>query len=1760
MRLTHALSIACLACIPANAQLPVSFAVTVDKGGGETVELNLTQHSVRSSDYLVRSWDTVSGYVEEHSQTNQVLEVRTYRGHVTENPNELVVAVVLPGDVMNAEGHIGKGRAWSVSGIDVSSALGNGPAGTPPAFTPPTPTAAPTNGYDYGLMPVQQYLPPTQIYKVHPVFDITSKQYDSAGGTVDGAVALTEHSVNVHDFFNVRDVMVNHELSEVIVRKEQFYASTAASNLRAEWLTQGQNSRGYIASYFPYNWSYAGGFASGSNFYNAGGEAVCVNAFYHENAHNFGADHYLYGRDTMGGNRPLHEVMNAQQVMRKVDQEVTEGDFLPVASYSTQVHPHTTIDLATTPMDTPVNLDVMANDWDANGDTLSIKSFTTTTQVGGTVTETGGILTYTPPSGYVGKDVIVCEIQDSTGLYTVEPVHIEVLSEGLTAHYAFEETSGSNVADSSGNNIPGNLIGSTFDADSAQGVVGNAISVMASEGMLCGTADLIDESLYGLTENAWPLEEPHTSHFFDPMDESFSVALWFNASEVSERTTLMHKSNKAAIGWEVYLEDGGNIAIRVRPWDSIVGNSVLNSGVTATPHTWYHVAMVLNRADNNARLYVNGVEQGTPLPLNGTDWFFEGRTGCMLGSHYWNGGPSVPILFDEVMTYSDALTPAEVQALHTIGDVPAGIVSPSNESLNQPTNTQLAWLEGHTSYLHQVYFGTDEAAVASATPASPEYQGQQTATTFDPGVLDFSKNYYWRIDEVDGGTIIPGTVWRFTTAATALTEHLVLHLTMDNVDAQTSEDGTHTYDDIAFPAQDFQSFNAIPGAAGIIGEAVDLNGTADTIRSYDTNPVVRPPSGGVSISFWINTTSTQSSNELVYSAGGAYFMLYDDGDLRLIFDGSSSGTGYFDTNINDGQWHHVVAHNDGSGLTTLYIDGAPFGTQSESLNDIGSLNRTMGIGSGYNGLGDNLEASFDDFAVWQRAITPAEVSTIHSLGLAGSTFNDVPILVDTSFEVAEGFTGTSAGSHSALGTEVDTLGVTWTEVSDARIWNRTDIPPDGVQSLALGINTSAASCDVSIPGTTQGVGIVSFDYASFSSSADNTFRLLYNDNAGSGWVEAWSTQIVGNNPDWTDKPWHSAEISINTPGDVDLRFETSGSRGVNIDNIKVTGVETDPNLPPTAGDTSGTVAENAGSGVTAATVVATDPNAGDSLDYSITEGNGAGLFEIDDNGDITTTADLDYESSSQHILTVTVSDLGGLFATATVTVDVTDINEDPAFTSDPIIEPNVLVFSTFSSTLAGTAIGLDAGETAIFSKLDGPDWLNVDSDGNLWGTPKGTDGGLNSFTVQVDDGTGNSGQATLQLTVDESGRVFEDGFESYDADNPSDFSIGGSPTGNWTTSSTDSDATRIFSSGNFGGTRLWISDVDGTSLTSAGIAAGSNADYTLSAVLVTETGHGNRTLNGTYDVLVGQTAETAVSLIGGPQAIVTHGDNWVTDNSKADHVFTENFQTGSLTPGDLLFVRFTRVDILSTGGWFGVDDVEVDLNGVIQNTPPTWNTSPVDETAATEGVSYNSTLADNASDLDLDTLMFSKTSGPDWLSIASDGSLSGSPEQEDVGSNSWTVDVSDGTAAPIEVTLNITVQADHDADGDPDVTDPDDDNDDIPDVWELANGLDPMLDDAAVDADMDGFTNGDEYLADTDPQDSGSRLALTLEAAPGSGIPTIRFDTSPNRVYTVEWHADLTNGPWQDLDPPMNGTGSEMTVPDSSGFPIRFYRLRVALP
>ena len=103
---------------------------------------------------------------------------------------------------------------------------------------------------------------------------------------------------------------------------------------------------------------------------------------------------------------------------------------------------------------------------------------------------------------------------------------------------------------------------------------------------------------------------------------------------------------------------------------------------------------------------------------------------------------------------------------------------------------------------------------------------------------------------------------------------------------------------------------------------------------------------------------------------------------------------------------------------------------------------------------------------------------------------------------------------------------------------------------------------------------------------------------------------------------------------------------------------------------------------------------------------------------------------------------------ATLSITINPINDDPVFTANPIVlTAGTEGFAYTGQTIAGSATDIDAGDTLSYSKISGPSWLTVASDGAITGTPPVGSAGLNSFTVRATDSASATVDATLEITI-----------------------------------------------------------------------------------------------------------------------------------------------------------------------------------------------------------------------------------------------------------------------------------------------------------------------------------------------------------------------------------------------------------------------------
>ena len=120
------------------------------------------------------------------------------------------------------------------------------------------------------------------------------------------------------------------------------------------------------------------------------------------------------------------------------------------------------------------------------------------------------------------------------------------------------------------------------------------------------------------------------------------------------------------------------------------------------------------------------------------------------------------------------------------------------------------------------------------------------------------------------------------------------------------------------------------------------------------------------------------------------------------------------------------------------------------------------------------------------------------------------------------------------------------------------------------------------------------------------------------------------------------------------------------------------------------------------------------------------------------------------------------------------------------------------------------------------------------------------------------------------------------------------------------------------------------------------------------------------------------------------------------------------------------------------------------------------------------------------------------------------------------------------------------------------DGDGIPDLWELTHFNSHTGAVANVDSDGDGYTNLQEYIADTDPNDPLS--FLRIQEWFRGGTLMISFAGSTGRLYQVIGTTNLVTGDWDTIpSQPLIPGSPGMTIPVQDGSPA-YLRLEVSLP
>ena len=209
-------------------------------------------------------------------------------------------------------------------------------------------------------------------------------------------------------------------------------------------------------------------------------------------------------------------------------------------------------------------------------------------------------------------------------------------------------------------------------------------------------------------------------------------------------------------------------------------------------------------------------------------------------------------------------------------------------------------------------------------------------------------------------------------------------------------------------------------ASGLIGGASDwaANGAILSVAGSDLSKFEFPSGGtgdgGRTIAFWVKTTETARST--FYASGGiaygsqygansaiwqsysldytpsnnnqleAYMHSAPDGGFNVAYNTTDDAS--FD--LHDDAWHHVaetMVRTGGTTETTLYVDGAILGgaDNPDSKSHPGGyplVHFTLGMNA-EGSTNQDLNGLLDEFAIWDRTLTAAEITQIHTNGLLG---------------------------------------------------------------------------------------------------------------------------------------------------------------------------------------------------------------------------------------------------------------------------------------------------------------------------------------------------------------------------------------------------------------------------------------------------------------------------------------------------------------------------------------------------------------------------------------------------------------------------------------------------------------------------------------------------------------------------------------------------------------------------------------------------------
>ncbi|WP_281222680.1 fibronectin type III domain-containing protein [Photobacterium sanguinicancri] len=650
----------------AGEALPRSIALSVTHEGKQ-YNLSLTKHSVRSPHYQLLTYD--ERREQQFMPVIPMPEVRTYRGIVDNDPTLTVTGVVDSNGKMYLSLWGGDRLRWthdiSIKDRINKDALGNSEITNDELII----------DFDMPVMTNNRlYLPQPGLDFHNNLGRITFTHNNSqfvanAGSNIINAVAQMEGHINELDYTWAQKTGLRWDIARSLI--EVNGDSSKATDPRpaardaANFSIQFQDSKN-------------GGYCWG------GGDWVgCIAnyrmnwGFTHEIGHNFGLGHGEQTDNNEQIQTPSTHMGNMQAW--KTTGRLQHGSKFKAATALTDpMLPATFKDYITVYQNESGSVNPLANDFDANGEILRISHFDRMTAKGGTVTQVGNTLHYTPLADFIGVDQLLYTATDGQ-FETTGPIQIQVIKRDIAGNWDLDTLDGNTIKDGSTNHY--DLTAPDIDKITGKDILNAQISGPGNDNGL--TIPLIASTKM---END-ALGHALLPHTLDPGHKSFTASMWFKMGKTEGNKLLIGKSssgpnNMQYGGWEIRSTATG-VEMQVSFRDRLMKDNkvIISQAASIDDEQWHHVAMVIDRENNKLQGYLDNVmfegdllasQEPIMAAMNssgyggGSPFKVGGHTAVVCAENQTENCPITEVqAFDSVKVYHKALTENEIATLFT---------------------------------------------------------------------------------------------------------------------------------------------------------------------------------------------------------------------------------------------------------------------------------------------------------------------------------------------------------------------------------------------------------------------------------------------------------------------------------------------------------------------------------------------------------------------------------------------------------------------------------------------------------------------------------------------------------------------------------------------------------------------------------------------------------------------------------------------------------------------------------------------------------------------------------------------------------------------------------------------------------------------------------------------------------------------------------------------------------------------------------------